>query len=150
MKAVAYSAILLALTLFACSKNNASSGGWQLVKKNWSLGPNGGIMVPGVDSAVSLDLKGNNTYVSRLNNNIVSQGSYKISPDGSNYNRLVLELNDFKPTGIFSMFRLFQLGTNGQVVSEFDGLYMHISHDTMTLSSPLTPGGNVSYTFVKR
>jgi hypothetical protein len=65
-------------------------------------------------------------------------------------NEQVLELNNFTTTGIFGLFPVEEIGTNGQIVSVFDGLFMKISNDTMALSSVLTPGGSSSYIFVRR
>jgi len=152
MKTPSYLVILFVLTLSACHKSNASkasSGGWLLVQKDWALGAGGGTLTPSKDSAVLLQLNGNGTYVSKLDSKPIAQGSYSITIDTSYYNDQVLELKNFKTTGIFTSFIIFQIGTNGQVVSESDGLILKISNDTLKLSSPLTPGGFVSYTFVK-
>jgi hypothetical protein len=156
MKTLFYLFISIAIALPSCTKSSSNDlsnaaivNRWQLVQKNWSLGWSEGVIRPSEDSSVSLILNPDNTYSSLLNGNTVSQGTYSISADTSNF-EMDLQLNDFKTTGIFSLFTLYEIGQNGQVISEFDGFFMNISHDTLTLSSVLTPGGNTSYTFAKR
>jgi hypothetical protein len=60
-----------------------------------------------------------------------------------------LQLNNFKTTGIFSLFTVYELGGNNQVLSEYDGFTMKTSNDTLRLYSVTTPGGWETYTFVK-
>ncbi|MBN9385961.1 MAG: hypothetical protein J0H74_34715 [Chitinophagaceae bacterium] len=153
MKPLSYSVIIFILALFACKKahtSNTPASVWQLVQKRSSIGGGNWVAAPSWDSLVVLQLNFDGTYVSRLNNHIVSQGAYSITTDTSYYIKQILELKDFKATGIFGPFTVFQLGTNGQVVSTFSGFFMTIDNNTLTLSSVITPGGNVSYTFARR
>ncbi len=146
--------ILIAVTaFFSCHKSGYSTsttGDWRLVHKYSYIGLSNRVLTPSRDSSVSLSLNTNNTYTTWLNKKVVSQGSYSISTDTAFYNNQLLELNNFTPTGIFSLFRLVQVGANGQVLSVFDGFYMHLSHDSLALSGALTPGGSISYLFVRQ
>lgn len=153
MKALSYSAILLLLTLSACHKSNTSkpyTGNWQLLQKNWTYGYGIGASAPSNDSTVLLQLYSNNIYVSRLNNQLISQGSYSITTEASDLKKQVLQLNNFQTTGLFALSTLIQVGTNGQVITKYNGFEMNISNDTLTLTSALTPLGYSSYTFVKK
>jgi hypothetical protein len=154
MKALFYVAIASFIALSACTKSSSLSntsppGEWQLLKKYSYIG-NTRVLTPSEDSSVLLVLNPNGKYVSELNNKIICQGSYSISTDTAYYNNQVLELNNFITTGIFRLFPEFEIGTNGQVLSVFDGLFIYIKADTLTLSSGATPGGYISYIFVKR
>lgn len=152
MKPLSYSVIIFILVLSACKKthtSSASAGGWLLIKKDWSVGAGSWTASPSLDSTVLLQLNSNGSYVSKLNGHIVAQGRYSIIPDTASYIKQILELYNFKTTGIFSLFTLSQLGTNGQVVSTFDGFFMTLDNNTLTLTSALTPGGYTSYTFVR-
>jgi hypothetical protein len=158
VKYLLYLTVISLTTFCACSKSEPivtlydknSTGTWQLVQKNWGLGATDGILTPAKDSVVLLELNTDNTYISKLNGNPVSQGSYSITIDTSYYNTQTLKLNNFTTTGIFALFIIIELDTNGQVKSTFDGLYMNISRDTLRLSSPPTPGGFSSYIFVRK
>jgi len=156
MKISFYPLIALSLLLASCSKSTAHHtsgtgpiGSWQLVKKQQVIGAGSQNIVPPRFSSVELTLNANSTYTSKLNNDVVAQGAYTIIPDTSGYHIGGLELKNFKTTGIFSLFTVYQLGSGGQVVSEYDGMSMKISHDTMTLTSVITPGGWISYDFVR-
>lgn len=155
MKPLSYSSIIfiLILTLSACKKahtSSASAGEWQLIQKYWSIGVGSWSSTPSLDSSVFLQLNSNGTYVSKLDGHPVAQGSYSIIPDTTFFIKQILELNNFKVTGVFAPFTVSMLGTNGQVLSTFDGFFMTLNNDTLTLSSALTPGGNASYTFVRK
>ena len=145
---------LIAMTAFlSCHKmvsGTSYSGDWRLVNKFSTIGSIGRVQAPGRDSSVLLALNSNNTYTTRLNYKIVSQGAYSVTIDSSFYNRQLLEFSNFKPTGIFALFTAGQVGVNGQLLFVFDGMFMNISHDSLTLSGALTPGGTVSYLFVKQ
>ena len=147
---------LIAMTVFpSCHKmvsNTSTSynGDWRLVNRYSTIGSIGRVQAPGRDSSVFLALNSNNTYTTRLNYKIVSQGAYSVTIDSAFYNRQLLEFSNFKPTGIFALFTVGQVGVNGQLLSVFDGMFMNISHDSLTLSGALTPGGTVSYLFVKQ
>lgn len=156
MKSPFYHLIALSLLFASCSKSTphhtngtALDGTWQLVKKQQVIGAGSQDIVPTRFSSVRLTLNDDSTYTSKLNNDVVAQGAYTIVRDTSGYYIGGLELKNFKTTGIFSLFTVYQLGSGGQVVSEYDGMSMRISHDTMTLTSVLTPGGWVSYEFVR-
>lgn len=156
MKGLFYLTIISTITLFACNKSSSivssdikTAGAWQLVQKNWFLGGGSGVLTPSKDSSVLLILNTNNTYISQLNGKTISAWSYSITKDTSYNNAQVLQLNNFKTTGIFSLFTVEELGTNNQILSVFNGLFMNISNDTLTLSSASTPGGWDSYIFVK-
>ena len=147
--------IISVIGLFACHKSTLDTGGgngdWRLVNKFMSIGSSSSELIPSKDSAVLLELDSNGLYFSRLNNKIVSQGSYSIAVDTSvfSYGDTILQFNNFQTTGIFNLFTLEKIGINGRVISSFDGFYMTISHDSLTLSSAFTPGGYLSYLFVK-
>ena len=150
-------ALLIALAAFpSCHKSVSGisgasyNGDWRLVNKFSTIGSIGWVRAPGPDSSVILALNNNNTYTTRLNYKIVSEGSYSVTVDSAFYNRQLLQFNNFKPTGIFALFAVGQVGVNGQLLSVFDGMFMNISHDSLTLSGALTPGGSVSYLFVKQ
>ena len=151
MKVLFYLLIIFITALFACTKSASGSnpfGTWRLVQEKWSLGPNAGVKTPSSDSTVTLTLSRDNHYSASLNGNIISEGGFSITTDSSD--KKVLELNNFQTTGIFSLFTLYQIGTNGQVASTFDGLYMTFNDDgTMNLSSAITPGSFTSYTFAR-
>jgi hypothetical protein len=152
MKLLSYAAVIFIL-LSACKKthtSNASTGEWRLIQKDWSIGPGSWTLTPSSDSSVFLQLNGNGTYVSKLNDRPVARGSYSIIPDTTFFIKQILELNDFKVTGIFAPFTVSMPGTNGQVLSTSYGSFMTVSNDTLTLSSALTPGGNASYTFARK
>jgi|SRR5579859_4824373 len=156
MKTSVYCVMFCTIVLFACKKsssgstNTTMSGSWMLTQKVWSIGVSIHMDAPAADSSVSLELNSDGSYISRLNNNIVAQGAYTITTDTSYYKNKVLELTNFKTTGIFNLFPIVQLGTNGQVLSRFDGLFMRVSDRTLTLWSVITPGGSISYTFTMR
>jgi hypothetical protein len=140
--------------LLACQKSTLQTGGnagWRLANKYLSIGNSSSELIPSKDSVVLLELDSNGLYSSRLNNKIVSQGSYSIAAGTSvySYGDSILQLNNFQTTGIFNLFKLVEVGTSGQVISSFDGFYMTISHDSLTLSSAFTPGGYLYYLFVK-
>ncbi len=140
--------------LFSCSKSSsgsASTENWLLIQKTVALGPGERVITPSKDSSVLLALDpGNGQYTAELNDQIISQGSYSINTDTAYSNTLYLELNNFTTTGIFGLFMLEQIGANDQVLSVFNGLFMHISSDTLILSSAVTSGGFVSYLFIKK
>ena len=151
MKTSPFRAIVPIIALFACTKSastTTAAGNWQLIQKNYSLGPGNRTVAPSNDSSVLLTLNANGQYLSKLNNKVISQGSYSIASNASS--NPILYLNNFNTTGIFALFRVEEIGSNGQVLSIFDGFTMNISNDTLTLSSALTPGGFTSYTFAKR
>jgi len=146
-------AFIAAPVLLSCHKSGpgtAAADNWQLVKKYSAIGASYRELTPGPDSSVLLSLHTDNTYTTRLGNAVVAQGTYSITTDTAYYHQKVLELNNFKTTGLFAQFVLMQVGNNGQVLSTFDGLYMNISHDSLKLNGALTPGGFVSYLFIKR
>jgi hypothetical protein len=155
MKGLFYLTVISSIILFACRKSSINqslirtSGGWQLANKNRVIGPYGSIIVPTKDSSVLLVLNPDNTYTTELNGKLVSSGSYSITTDTSQFNEQVLQLNNFKTTGIFSLFTVYELGGNNQVLSEYDGFTMETSNDTLRLYSVTTPGGWETYTFVK-
>ena len=146
--------MLIAMTaLLSCHKmvsGTSYNGDWRLVSKFSTIGAFGRTQAPGRDSSMLLALNSNNTYTTWLNYKVVSQGSYTVSIDSAFYNRQLLEFSNFKPTGIFALFTVVQIGTNNQVQSMFDGMFMNISHDSLTLSGALTPGGSVSYLFIRQ
>jgi hypothetical protein len=63
--------------------------------------------MPAADSAVLLILDPFGTYVSALNGKIISQGYYSITTNQANQYAPVLQLNNFKTTGIFSISIIF-------------------------------------------
>jgi hypothetical protein len=156
MKGLIFLPLISFIALFACHKSSINSseintaGGWQLAEKNSVLGPYDIILKPSKDSSVLLILNSNSTYTTELNGITVSSGSYSIAPDTSDVNEQVLQLNNFKTTGIFSLFTVYELGGNNQVLSDYDGFTMKTSNDTLMLYSVTTPGGWETYTFVKK
>lgn len=157
MKALFYPIIVLFMALISCNKDNPQNtssdtglvGNWQLRQKSSSIGPLQTITKPSVDSSVLLILNNDSSYVSKLNGFIVSLGSYAINPAPNYPSGASFQLNNFKTTGIFSLFSLYEMGADGQVIATYDGFSMSISHDTLSLISALTPGGNESYIFIK-
>lgn len=155
MKGLVYLTLISSIILFACRKSSINqslirtSGGWQLTNENQAIGNSDTILMPSKDSSVLLVLNPDNTYTSELNGKLVSSGSYSITTDTSQFNEQVLQLNNFKTTGIFSLFTVYELGGNNQIISEYDGFTMNMSNDTLTLSSVATPGGGEIYTFIK-
>jgi len=77
------------------------------------------------------------------------KGSYTLVRNSASDYYPRLQLDGFKTTGIFSLFTLYQLGTNGQVLSVYDGMSMKVAGDTMTLYGLPTPAGMLSYTFLR-
>jgi hypothetical protein len=154
MKTSFYLLLISVLVMFGCRKSNVNpivtKSGWNLIQKNEAIGANDLILTPSGDSSVLLVLNPDGTYSTDLNGVTVSHGTYSITTDTSYYSEQILQLNDFKTTGLFNLFTLYQIGSNNQVISEYDGLYMNISNDTLTLSSPPTPGGFIAYTFIKK
>jgi hypothetical protein len=123
---------------------------WNLVQKTASIGPTTLVTAPAPDSAVTLILDSvTNTYMSQLNGQTVCQGAYTIAKDTSYYDSQILTLDKFATTGIFQPFILYQIGTDGQILSTYDGWTMYLRADTMTLTSALTPGGFSQYVFTK-
>ncbi len=157
MKTLFNATIILFIALFSCNKDNpenkSSDTGlvvnWQLRQKSWSIGPSYNVIKPSVDSSVLLILNRDSSFVSELNGIVVSQGSYSIQEQPNYRSDSIFQLNNFKTTGIFSLFTLYEIGNNGQVISTYDGFTMTISHDTLSLASAITPGGNESYIFIK-
>jgi len=152
MKQLFHLSAFVLFALVSCKKTSVTQhlgGGWQLAQKQSCFGPTCLVSSPTADSSVTLVLDANNNYRSELNGNLIAQGSYSISTNVAYNNTQVLQLNNFVTTGIFNLFTIEQIDTNGHVLSTFNGLYMKTSNDTLTLSSPLTPGGFISYTFVK-
>jgi hypothetical protein len=153
MKPLSYVIVICTLVLSACKKahtSSAAAGEWQLIQKDWSLGAGSWTLAPSPDSSVLLQLNSNGTYVSKLNGHSVAQGSYSVIPDTTFFIKQILQLNNFKVTGIFEPFTVSMLGTNGQVLSTSYGFFMTLNNDTLSLSSALTPAGNASYTFVRK
>ena len=157
MKSLFYPTIILFITLFSCNKDNPQNtssdtglvGNWQLIQKSSSIGPLQTITRPSADSSVLLILNKDSSFVSKLNGIVVSQGSYSVQPQPNYPSDSTFQLNNFKTTGIFSLFTLYEIGNNGQVISTYDGLTMRVSHDTLRLASVITPGGFSSYIFIK-
>jgi hypothetical protein len=157
MKTLFYPTIILFTALFSCNKDNPENkspdtglvGNWQLRQKSWSIGPSYAVIKPSADSSVLLILNGDSSFISELNGIVVSQGSYSIQQQPNYPSDSIFQLNNFKTTGIFSLFTLYEIGNNGQVISTYDGFTMKISHDTLRLASTITPGGNESYIFTK-
>ena len=144
-----------ALIAFAgCNKTSLSqmaAGTWQLVQKQSNIAsPYTTITQPSADSSVLLILDADNTYETKLNEQIISQGTCSVTIDAAYNNTQVLQLDNFATTGIFSPFIINEVGTNGQVLSSFSGFFMTINNDTLTLQTPYTPGGYIAYTFVKK
>jgi hypothetical protein len=154
------SRLLVGIIFFsACTKssnqvhlsNGQPTGGWQLVREDWYLVANAGVRIPAFDSSVVLTLNPDSSYSTQLTGKTISQGSYSISIDSAfNGVQKTLQLNEFKTTGIFSLFTLYEFGANGRLISTFDGFNMYLSNDTMLLASPMTPGAGETYIFLKR
>ena|SRR5579871_1742724 len=154
MKTQPFLFIISCVFLFACTKPSSANAknslhGWQLLQKYQAVVATAQTIKPRPDSAVLLMLNADSTYFSFLNNDTISKGTYSIYTDTAGFGP-ILQLNNFKTTGIFSLLTLYEIGQTGQVISEFSGLFMYINSDTLTLSSPPTPGGNVVYTFIKK
>ncbi|HVU54478.1 MAG TPA: hypothetical protein VHD83_05455 [Puia sp.] len=154
MKVRSYLPIALTLLFAACSKSishqvhgTGAAGSWLLVNKQQVIGAGSHDTQPTRFTSVRLTLNDDSTYTSRLNDQIVSQGAYSIIRDTSGDYVGTLELKDFKTTGIFSLFYLYEMGANGQPSFVYSGMSMNISNDTMTLSSLITPGGWIIYQF---
>ncbi len=153
MKPLFFLTVVTVMVLYGCHKTSIEqrvSGNWQLVQKTGSIGPTFFTSEPAADSSVQLVLHANNTYVSKLNEQTVSQGNYSITTNTSYNNAKILELDNFITTGIFGLSTLYEIGTNGQVLSTYNGLSMTISNDTLTLQTALTPDGNTAYVLVKK
>ena len=158
MKSLLLAFVSTALFFAACRKDGVSSqtqntpaaGGWRLLQEQNSVARTSAITItPSQDSSVTLTLNDNGSYTTTLNSKVVAKGSYSISADSSSFGPR-LQLNNFTTTGIFNVFTLTQIGSNGQVVKSTDYFFINISGDTLKLSTPLTPGGNIGYTFVKQ
>jgi len=157
MKSLFYPTIILFIALFSCNKDNPENsapdtglvGNWQLRQKTSSIGPLYAVIKPSADSSVLLILNKDSSFVSELNGFIVSQGSYSVEPQPNYPSDSTFQLNNFKATGIFSLFTIYEMGNNGQVISTYDGFSMRLSHDTLRLTSVITPGGYSSYIFIK-
>jgi hypothetical protein len=135
-----------------CKKNLSNlqaTGVWNLVQENLNIAGGSSVLVPRADSSVELILLPNFNYQTELSGKIVAAGSYAINPDVSNSVQNVLQLYNFKKTGIFALFTVYEIATSGQVLSAYDEMFMTIRNDSMTLSSGITPGGWISYTFAR-
>ena len=153
MKKLCYAALVCLAGICGCTKNAGiiTGGGWQLVEKSSSFGYVYAVnSAPAADSSVLLVLNNDSTYATKLNGQVVSSGSYSVAVDTSYNNTPVLQLNNFTTTGIFSVLTLTEVGANGQAISSYNGMFMHASNDTLTLSTIFTPAGYTKYTFVKR
>ncbi len=159
MKPLFYLPAIALIALLACNKtagiritgSESANDGWQLAQKLSSIAASFGVVIiPSTNSSVLLALNADNTYITELNGQIISQGTYSTTIDTSYNNTKVLQLNNFITTGIFNLLPLEEFGSNGQVLSVSDGLFMTTSNDTLTLTSPFTPGGYISYTFLKK
>lgn len=132
------------------TQNTIATGNWRLVQEQNSIASVSiRLITPSQDSAVTLALNTDGGYTTTLNGSLVAKGSYSVSADSSFFGRQ-LQLNNFTTTGIFNLFTLTQLGAYGQVIKSTDYFFIKISGDTLQLSTPLTPGGNIGYTFVKQ
>jgi len=155
MKILFYPFIALSLLVASCSKSTlhhtngtGPTGSWLLTIKDQVIGPQDRVIKPARDSSVLLTLNNDRSFVSRLDNKVISQGTFSITDTSSAYGPS-LELKYFKTTGIFNLFTVYQLGSGGQVQSVYNGMTMQINGDTMTLTSVITPGGWTSYEFVR-
>lgn len=160
MKSFLIGASLLVILFAACTKNAADVnnqhtvgivGRWRLVQKQNSVArPATEIIDPAKDSVVTLSLDSNGNYASMLNNNTIAYGTYGVATDSAYNNQQELQLNNFNTTGIFNVFTMLEIDSAGQVIKSSDYFYFKLSSDTMYLTTPITPGGNIGYTFVKQ
>jgi len=156
MKTLFCFALICFVAVYGCSKSATtltSGSGWRLVQKESSFESLGRVettTAPAADSSVLLELNNDSTYTTQLNGRVISSGSYSITIDTGYYNTPVLQLNNFTRTGIFNNLIEMEVGANGQILSTFSGFYMHSSNDTVTLATPITPGGYAKYTFIKK
>jgi hypothetical protein len=126
-------------------------GEWQWIKTNWSLGANGGKIIPSQDSTVILKLNFDNTYLSELNGQTTSQGNFQINAHKRTdtvfiSTSQIFEIQTFTDT-------LFQFNNNLIKASSLilpSGLSISVSGDSLELYSPLTPGGTSFYFFVRK
>ncbi len=154
MKPLFYCTTIFLIIFSACHKTGSNRNvdrSWQLVEENWTVGPSPLMTAePSGDSSVLLTLNANNTYSTELNGKVVAQGSFSITTDTSYNNAKVLQLNNFVTTGIFGLTTQTEVGANGQVLSVFDGLFMTLTSDTLTLAGAPTLDGSTAYKFVRK
>src|ERR1700743_2831607 len=83
----------------------AAIGNWKLLKADRSQGRAGFATTQSSgNSSIMLVLNADNTYFTTLNDKIISQDRFSISPDTLDLSRQILRLNKLKPTGIFTPF----------------------------------------------
>lgn len=154
MKVLFYLPITLTLLVMSCSKSISHhsqgtdvTGSWLLLEKHQTIGAGSYDTKPTIFTSVILTLNNDSTFTSRLDDQVVSQGAYSVMRDTSGVYFGTLELRGFKTTGIFNLFYLYEMGP---VPTVYSGMSMKISNDTMTLASVITPGGWLSYEFVRK
>jgi len=142
------------MLIFSCSKSNSKSNSvglkshdgtnyWKLVERDWGVALYNNAAKPSSDSPVELVLAADSTYTSKLNGQAVCSGPYEITKDN------LLQLHNFKPTGIFAQFEGYLQDSTGYLTLTFDGLYINIVNDTMRLSGPPIPSAYTDYIFIK-
>ena len=147
--------ILIVLPLLcSCMKGfhqNTPKAGetWQLLSKTWSYPAGGnGSETSDPTAQVALVLHMDGTYITELNGQTVSQGSYTVTTSVP----MILRLNQFLPTGIFvpDSTAVFT-GPNGlqeYIPNYFIMYYGGAANSiTLTLTGQPSTGGYVTYNF---
>jgi hypothetical protein len=149
MKKVIFAFFVLVSQIWACKKafNSNFAGVWNLARETYISGQVETI-TPSTDSAVQLILFENFNYMSKLGNTLVSAGTFSLSKNSVVLDEPLLVLNNFKQTGIFAQFILYE-DNNGIFRQTFEGMYIQVNNDTLTLAGPPTPGPELSYIFYR-
>jgi hypothetical protein len=148
--------ILLGLfVLTSCRKQSLPPGDYPTQNSaTWQLALeyNGrsGVNYPGADSVDLVLDSVNLVYASELNGRVTCSGSYSVLADTLDYGLQLLQLDGFRTTGIFQMFGSVLFQAQGQPKEVPDALDLGIFGDTLYLSTPPTPGGNIEYVFIRR
>jgi hypothetical protein len=124
MKTHFCSGLIAVTALLSCGKSASNPSGaadWQLLYKYKSIGSAATrVSSPAPDSMVYLQLNADSSYFTKLNNTIVSQNNYSIiTTTNGSYTIRAIELKGFKPTGIFSLFPIAEIGSNNQVIAVY-------------------------------
>ena len=123
------SILLLVILLYSCKKDDnpkrseSFTGQWKLVEQTGGIG--GWNTRISADTVIMLTLTGNNSFYREFNGKVISQGSYKISTQNSNF-------NDNSGKAItFNNSSLWQ--------------FINVKNDTLTLADPYPDGFSLIY-----
>lgn len=123
------STLLLVILLYSCKKDDnpkpsqSFTGQWKLVEQDGGIG--GWSTRISADTVILLTLTNNNSFYREFNGKVISQGSYKISTQNSNFN------DDSGRAITFNNSSLWQ--------------FINVKNDTLTLVDPHPDGYSLIY-----